>query len=66
MEMIEIHEFARKLLEAHGDKAEQEAAQKAHQFKKEGDEKQARDWMKIREAIHSDAWTTRKLAKFIY
>jgi len=52
MKAVDIQEYARKLLNAHGDKAEYEAAQKAHQFKQEGDEKQAEDWMKIRKAIH--------------
>ena len=29
MDMVEIHDYARRLLDAHGDKAEWEAAQKA-------------------------------------
>jgi len=52
MEIIEVQEHARKLLDAHGDKAEYEAAQKAKHFKLEGDQKQAGDWMKIREVIN--------------
>ncbi len=52
MKITEIHEYARKLLDAHGDNAEVEAAQKARILKKEGQRKQAEDWTKIREAIH--------------
>lgn len=51
MNVLEIHESARKLYEAHGDKAEFEAAQKARQLKESGKEDEAADWQKIREAI---------------
>jgi len=51
MNVLEIHESARKLYEAHGDKAEFEAAQKARQLKENGKEDEAADWQKIREAI---------------
>ena len=51
MQSTEINEHARKLFEAHGDKAELEAAQKASKCKEEGDQKQAEDWEKIRTAI---------------
>lgn len=51
MNVLEIHESARKLYEAHGDKAEFEAAQKARQLKDSGKEDEAADWQKIREAI---------------
>ena len=52
MQSTEINEHARKLLEAHGDKAGLEAAQKARKCEEEGDQKQAEDWEKIRAAIH--------------
>ena len=52
MQTTEIHEHARKLLDAHGDKAELEAAQNARKFKESGDLKQADHWQKIRTAIH--------------
>ena len=52
MQSTEINEHARKLLEAHGDKAELEATQKALKCIEEGDQKQAEDWEKIRAAIH--------------
>ena len=51
MNTIEIHECARSLYEAHGDKAEFEAAQKASQLLKKGNTQEARDWKRIREAI---------------
>lgn len=51
MNALEIHESARKLYQAHGDKAELEAAQKARQMKESGKEDEAADWQKIREAI---------------
>jgi hypothetical protein len=37
MDMNEIHDYARRLLEAPGDKAELEAAQKAADWKRSGD-----------------------------
>lgn len=51
MNALEIHESARKLYQAHGDKAELEAAQKARQLRESGKEDEAADWRKIREAI---------------
>ncbi|MGI9531437.1 hypothetical protein [Lutimonas sp.] len=52
MQTTEIIEHARKLLDAHGDKAEVEAAQNARKFKEKGDLEQADHWQKIRAAIH--------------
>lgn len=51
MDAVEVAEYARKLLEAHGDKAEVEAAQKAVKYEKSGDAKQAENWKRIRSAI---------------
>ena len=51
MNALEIQESARKLYQAHGDKAELEAAQKARQHKENGNAEEAEDWKRIREAI---------------
>ena len=52
MKATEIIEYARKLLEAHGDKAEAEAAQRASKLDGEGKFEEAGTWRQIREAIH--------------
>ena len=51
MNATKINEYARQLLDAHGDKAEAEAAQKATGFEEAGDTVQAEHWKKIRAAI---------------
>jgi len=51
MQEIDIHNFARQLLEAHGDKAVTEAAQRALAFKKQGDQEQADTWRHIEAAL---------------
>ena len=51
MNALEIHETARMLYEAHGDKAEFEAAQNAQKHLKDGDKKAAGEWQRVREAI---------------
>jgi hypothetical protein len=51
MKTPEIEEYARSLFEAHGDRAEYEAAQRAHKCEEAGDKEQAEDWRKIRDAI---------------
>ncbi|MGO8841897.1 MAG: hypothetical protein ACLQF1_12430 [Methyloceanibacter sp.] len=51
MNVNEIHDYARRLLDAHGDKAEWEAAQKAAECDQQGDNGQARDWRRIQAAI---------------
>jgi hypothetical protein len=51
MEVSKIHEYARALYEAHGDKAEAEAAQKAKHHEDAGEAKEAADWRSIRAAI---------------
>ena len=53
MQEIDIHDYARQLLEAHGDKAIAEAAQKACAFEKEGASEQAETWRHIEAALKS-------------
>jgi len=55
MEATKIHEFARELKEAHGDKAIQEAAQKASAFERQGDAEQAELWRKVEKALREMA-----------
>jgi hypothetical protein len=51
MREIDIHDYARQLLEAHGAKAIAEAAQKAISFEKQGELEQAKDWRHIEAAM---------------
>ena len=51
MELSKITEYARALYEAHGDKAEAEAAQKAKQYEEAGDTEEAKTWQAIRMAV---------------
>jgi hypothetical protein len=51
MQEIDIHNFARQLLEAHGDKALAEAAQRACTFEKEGKSEEAQTWRHIEAAL---------------
>ena len=48
---IEIYDYARQLLEAHGDKAVVEAAQKACAFEEEGNNEEAETWRHIEAAL---------------
>ena len=48
---MEIQEHARKLIEAHGDKAVIEAAQKAKSLEDSGSTEEAQVWRKIEAAI---------------
>ncbi len=48
---IEIQDYARQLLEAHGDKAVVEAAQMACAFEKEGRDEEAETWRHIEAAL---------------
>ena len=48
---IEIQDYARQFLEAHGDKAVVEAAQKACAFEKEGKDEEAQTWRHIEAAL---------------
>jgi hypothetical protein len=51
MQEIDIHNFARQLLEANGDKAVAEAAQRACAFEKEGKSEEAQTWRHIEAAL---------------
>ena len=51
MREAEIHDYARQLLEAHGDQAVVEAAQKAVSCEKQGANDQAQTWRRIEEAL---------------
>jgi len=47
MQEIDIEDYARRLLEAHGDRAVAEAAQKASSFEKQGNKEEAEAWRHI-------------------
>jgi hypothetical protein len=51
MHATQIQDYARRLIEARGDKAPLEAAQKAVAFEKAGDQEQARAWRRIEAAV---------------
>ena len=51
METTKIAEYARALYEAHGDRAEAEAAQKAKRCDEEGNSAEADTWRAVRTAI---------------
>jgi diphthamide biosynthesis methyltransferase len=51
MHTTQIEDYARRLLEAHGEKATAEAAQKAVAFEKAGDKSQAQTWRQIEAAL---------------
>ncbi|MBK1634255.1 hypothetical protein [Rhodovulum adriaticum] len=51
MEPSKVMDYARALFEAHGDKAEAEAAQKAATLEAQGEAAQADTWRKVQAAI---------------
>jgi hypothetical protein len=51
MQAMEIQEHARKLRDAHGEKAAAEAAQKARSYEHQGEAEQAKDWRRIEAAL---------------
>jgi hypothetical protein len=51
MHTTQIQDYARQLLEAHGETATLEAAQKAVAFEKAGDKEQAKTWRQIEAAL---------------
>jgi len=51
MQATEIQEHARKLRDAHGEKAAIEAAQKAKAYEQQGDSEQAQTWRRIEAAL---------------
>ena len=52
MQATKIAEFARQLLDAHGDQAEVEAARKLQEAEARGDGREADSWRRVRAAIH--------------
>jgi hypothetical protein len=48
---IEVHDYARQLLEAHGDRAVAEAAQKARACEQQGKNEEAETWRHIEAAL---------------
>jgi hypothetical protein len=51
MDSKQIHDYARRFVGAHGDKAELEAAQRAADCERQGHKNQAVDWRRIQAAI---------------
>lgn len=51
MDINAIHDYARRLVGAHGVKAQLEAAQRASECEREGEKAQAGDWRRIQVAI---------------
>ncbi|MBX9820315.1 hypothetical protein [Afipia birgiae] len=51
MREMEIHDYARQLLEAHGPQAIAEAAQKAIECEKQGEVELAKDWRHVEAAL---------------
>jgi hypothetical protein len=51
MQAMEIQEHARKLRDAHGDRAIAEAAQKAQALEQQGQSALAKDWRRIEAAL---------------
>jgi hypothetical protein len=51
MQEIEIQDYARQLLEAHGDKAVAEAAQRACALEQQGQNEEAETWRHIEAAL---------------
>src|SRR5262245_15519391 len=51
MQTIDVQDYARQLLEAHGFKAIAEAARKASVFEQQGDDAQAQTWRRIEAAL---------------
>jgi len=51
MQAIDVQDYARQLLDAHGFAAIAEAAQKASTFERQGDKEQARTWRRIEAAL---------------
>ncbi len=51
MQTVDVQDYARQLLDAHGLKAIAEAAQKASTFEAQGDDQQAQMWRRIEAAL---------------
>lgn len=51
MSAVQINDYAQRLYSAHGDQAEYEAAQRAKASAERGNDFEAEQWRKVREAI---------------
>lgn len=51
MDMMKVHQHARALVDAHGGKAQAEAAQKARKHETAGDASEAEIWRAVQRAI---------------
>ncbi|HEY7244749.1 MAG TPA: hypothetical protein VH678_12820 [Xanthobacteraceae bacterium] len=51
MQAIDVQDYARRLLDAHGFKAIAEAAQKASAYEAQGEDQQAQMWRRIEAAL---------------
>jgi hypothetical protein len=51
MQETDIQDYARQLLEAHGDRAVAEAAQKARALEEQGKSEQAKTWRRVEAAL---------------
>lgn len=51
MDMEQIHNYAKKLIDTHGPAAEAEAAAKLQEAEKSGDKEQIENWRRIRAAV---------------
>ena len=51
MQEIDVHDYARQLLDAHGEKAVVEAAQKARTLEEQGQSEEAKTWRQIEKAL---------------
>jgi len=63
MQEIDIHDYARQLLEAHGDKAVAEAAQKGLYARKPRRKRTGENLETRRGSAEADTWTARKLTQ---
>jgi len=63
MQEIDIHDYARQLLEAHGDKAVAEAAQKGLYARKPRRKRTGGNLEARRGSPEADTWTARKLTQ---
>ena len=52
MDMAQVHSIAKRLVDAHGAKAEVEAAKKLQEDEESGDQEQIDLWRRVRTATH--------------
>lgn len=52
MQTTQVAQYARQLLDAHGDRAEVEAARKVQEAESRGARDEAENWRRVRAAIH--------------